>query len=561
MSSINFSQLQAKLKETTVTRDRQPVFNDAQLQQANNLVKNFASNGATLGETVAGFKSLTEEVRPALEERAAELRKLADPVISEMTESVPGVTVTSQPTTKSNVDTLAGKTTASQKKLRKVISSGNPKAINEVLSKELKAAGPAIKQATNQASNAVNDPKVQEQLKSLGMPEDVLSDFNSKLSVGGVNSLMSNIETDKLSAGLAQASTTEMRALKNPFGTDATPLGPKGLDFGNILGSVGGIAANTGVFQGVGNPLDAIQGGIDPISKNAVAPLIDFGGNTNLAKSVDKGNKLSLDGPTTTVFEVTGQVIVPQSLGDFTYEKVNGKKELELELSQTNRILSTMYIGWVGTSGSDDNWTAKEWNEKVVQVNQSASPDTIIPISTASWQANYFIRKDGTVERLMPIEYAPYQNDPDFDLSYKNSFIVSLDAGFTVPRSEASGLSELSADSITAAQWKTIDMFLQVFFRLPTSRSALSLSYNSEDETLGPGFDVEAYSTKFRKPIAVSLAEEGSAAAEKLAELAKDIFGEDDVSFDKDRREYIAKIGETLKPFADKLSAIANTRI
>lgn len=560
MSVIDNTTIQSKLIEATASRNRSPILSEAQVQQANTLVKNFASNGATLGDTVSGFKSLMEQVRPVLEERGEELRKLAEPVISEMTENVPGVTVTSKPTTKSNVDTLAGTSTAAEKKLRKVISSGNPKAINEVLRNELEAAEPAIKQATNEASNAVNDPKVQEQLKGIGFTDDALADFNSLLSSGGVNKLMSNIETEKISAGLARASTLEMRALGNPFGADASTIGPKGVNNGNILGSVGGLAANTGPFKGVGTPLEAIKGSIDPITGLDVKPLIDFGGNTNLATSVGKGERLSLDGPTTTVFEVTSKLNIPQSITDFTYEKVNSSKEFELEIGQVNRDIKIMHIGWLGSAtGSDTNWTAKEWNEKVIQANRAADANT--SISTAAWQCHYFIRKDGVVERVLPIGMRPYQNEDDYDLLWKESIIITLDAGFKTTQAEGT-FADLTSDSITAAQWKSIDMMLKVFLRHPTSLVVRGMQDGTEEDvTLGPGFDVRTYAQKFRKTDKIDITEPGSPAAETISRLKESTKDVDSVTYDEQRREFVANVNDKLKGFASISEAIANTRI
>ena len=70
-----------------------------------------------LGKLNAGFQSITESVKPALEtyaKRAEEVIKTMkkDPAISEMTSSVPNITVDKAPATKSNVDTLVGKSTA-----------------------------------------------------------------------------------------------------------------------------------------------------------------------------------------------------------------------------------------------------------------------------------------------------------------------------------------------------------------------------------------------------------------------------------------------------------------
>lgn len=569
MSVVENQSVQSKLSEANIAASKSPVATEAQIQQANNLAKNFASGGATLGETVAGFKSLSEEVKPALQERDEEFRKRVDPVVSEMQSDVPGVTVNSKPGSKSNVDSLAGKSTASEKKLRKVICGGNPKAINEVLRQEIKASEPAIKQATNKASEALKTPAVQEQFQSIGLSGDTLSNFNNLLDNQGVNSLMQNVETQKIADGLAQASQLQMKALGNPFGFDlgaiaqgvaskagiqvpsldvpSVPVpgfGPKGLDFGNILGSVVGAITNTGPFQGVGQLLDALPGGINPVDNLPIPPVVDFGGNTNLAATVNKGNKLTdVTEPTTPVYDTSNSGgKKPRFVTDLQYEKVNGAKELELEMSSVNqfRQFETLTIGWIAKSGTDDNWTAKEWNNYWIQAKRKKGSVTETQLEfnlvglQHSWQCNYFIRKDGTVERVLPIDIAPYRGRTLGGETFLSKCGIALDAGLTVPRSEAGGqIAFLSADSITAEQWRSLDMIFKVFFRLPRAKRAIGLEELGGDVRYGPGFDVGDYVKKFRRQVP-----HAPTSTDTPAAAAAPTPSDPNINFDQDRRQY-----------------------
>ena len=549
MSVVENQSVQSKLSEANIAASKSPVATEAQLQQANNLAKNFASGGATLGETVAGFKSLSEEVKPALQERAEEFRKRVDPVVSEMQSDVPGVTVNSKPGSKSNVDSLAGKSTASEKKLRKVICGGNPKAINEVLRQEIKASEPAIKQATNKASEALKTPAVQEQFQSIGLSGDTLSNFNNLLDNQGVNSLMQNVETQKIADGLAQASQLQLKTLGNPFGSDLSSFGPKGLDFGNILGSVVGAITNTGPFQGVGQLLDALPGGINPVDNLPIPPVVDFGGNTNLAATVNKGNKLTdVTEPTTPVFDTSNSGgKKPLYVTDLQYEKVNGAKELELEMSSVDqfRQFETLSIGWIAKSGTDDNWTAREWNNYWVQAQRKKGRITEFQLEEnlvglrKGWQCNYFIRKDGTVERVLPIDTIPYNGNTIGGETFLDICAITLDAGLTVPRSEAGGqIAFLSADSITAEQWRSLDMFFKVFFRLPRAKRAIGLEELGGDIRYGPGFDVGDYVKKFRKQVPHQPTSKDVPAA-----TAEPTPSNPNVKWDSDRRKYAVVVG------------------
>jgi len=565
--------VQSKLNESSIARSKSPALTQAQQQQAFNLVKNFASGGATFGQTVAGFKSLSEEVKPPLEERGENVRKRVDPVVSEMQSDVPGVTINSQPGTKSNVDALAGKPTASEKRLRKVISGGNPKAINQVLREELKAAEPAIKQATNEASNAVQDPKVQEQLKSIGIEGESLTEFNNLLDNQGVNSLMQNVETEKVADVLSQSSQLQMKALGNPFGFDlGAGFGPKGLPFGNLLGSVVGAVTNTGSFQGVGIPLDTLPGGINPDDGLPVLPTVDAGGNTNLAKVVNKGNKLTdVTEPSTPVYDTTNSGgRRPTFVSDLRYEKVNGAKELILEMNSVDELRSfdALTIGWIAKSGTDDNWTAREWNNYWLQAQRKKGRITETQLSEGlvglrrSWQCNYFVRKDGTVERVLPIDTIPYNGNTIGGETFLSKCAITLDAGLTVPRSEAGGqLAFLSADSITAEQWRSLDMILKAFFKLPKAQRVIGLQELAGDVKYGPGFDVDDYIKKFRRQVPHQSTVENTPAAEVEAEIVP---SNPRISYDKDKRQYAVVVGGVTEYYdtePEAEAALANEEI
>ena len=552
MSTITNESFKSKAREVTVQRDRGPLITKAHQQQAFKLAKDFASGQATLGQTVAGFKTLTESVKPA--------GVKTDPAISEITDAVPGIDITSSPSTKSNVDTLAGSTTAAKSNLRKILGASNPRAIHAVLKDEIGARSNEIRVATNAASDAVNDPVLQEKFKDLGIQGDELTSINGQLA-SGINNFVPQIESTLIKDEVARQSRKEMFALGNPYNSSATEFGPLGQDFANILGSIAGIAANTGSFNQLGQILESIAGSVDPITGKDVKPLIDVGGNTNLFGSLDKGSKLALDGPTTQVFEV-GVGSEPQNDTEILYEKVNDKKEFELELVKAIRDINRFVINWTA-SGSDENYSAKEWNTHALQAYRAQ--DGNLRTTDASWQAHYYIRKDGVVERILPLETRPEQRSDLFELYYKTSVIVTLDAGHTVPYGEESP-STLSSSSITANQWQTLDMMLQVFLRhCPggqcIGQSTLNeLTSDQSFEFMGPGFDVQTYVQKFRKDDVLNFSEANSAAKEAAERLAALVENEDLVSFDESRREYVATVNGVNKTFPTAAEAIANSR-
>ena len=156
----------------------------------------------------------------------------------------------------------------------------------------------------------------------------------------------------------------------NPI-APGNPFGSLGVEFGNIMASVVGLAQGLGGFSELGKELPSFVGGIDP-SNGAVAPNIaQATGKTQIKQVVDKGNKTAVEEPTTPVKKLgetrtTGidQLGYNQLDNEFWggYEPVNSKKELELEIKNSPRVIKHLLVNW-NLSAENEFYTGRKLNE------------------------------------------------------------------------------------------------------------------------------------------------------------------------------------------------------
>ena len=265
------------------------------------------------------------------------------------------------------------------------------------------------------------------------------------------------------------------------------PFGPLGMDFGNVLATVAGISTGAGPFKELGTALNSLPNGIDPLTKQQVPDLVQPTGVTQLAKTVNKGTRTAVDEPTTPVKEVgktksTG--IDALTYGDLDnefwggYEPVNSKKELELEIKSSPRTIRNLIVSWT-TSAENEVYTARSWNEKkykyYVNKDFNKAPKGS-PIGRDGFQGNnYLIRKDGVLERVVPIGTAPTPQlaiaiedgaKNKYKRVYDQAIWVQFDAGLLGDAPDVkSDFTALSDKSITAEQWKTFDMIADIMYR------------------------------------------------------------------------------------------------
>lgn len=576
--------------------------------KADKIIAETATNSDQLGKETAGFKSLTESTKPKTAIPKPNKVQKPNPSPSEMTANVPGITVTKNPVDKNSVDILGASVTEQRKNLNKLIASGSSKGVkktleNSTIAKEYNIRAPDVNNAVK--SNATlqdlaTDPFIQNGLKGAGLSAEEIEEVNKEIDEAIV---VAASQEQKLLAVKPQKdfSVKQFRALGNPFGSpevslptqvgqsnplsslvapitknplsslgavvggvlgsvigDAintnangannfapgNPFGSLGMDFGNIMATVTGLAQGTGSFKELGQSIPSIPGGVDPLTKAPVPDIVQSTGTTQLAKTVDKGTKTAVDTPTTPVKEVTKTKTTgfealgyDEIDGEFFggYEPVNSKKEFELELKSCPRKIKNAIIAWTATA-ENEFYTARSYNEKRHKKYKQRPEEKRVPAGTpvgriGYQRTNYFIRKDGVVERLVPIGTRPtiyganlleQESSSKYVRIHEEGIMIQFDAGILGDAPE-SGLNHanLSDKSITAEQWKSFDMMMDVMYRhspggvlkgldqiLAESKGIITRDGTEVEQLMrfqdimalvGPGFDVGTYLEKKRE--------------------------------------------------------------
>lgn len=167
-----------------------------------------------------------------------------------------------------------------------------------------------------------------------------------------------------------------------------------------------------------------------------------------------------------------------------SFEYVDSKEELGLEFVQMTRPISEVII-----HATETYTNANIGSEEIHLRHNEAGHDGI--------QYHYVIRRDGRLQRGMPLDQISSASDT---LGHSlNCIDVVLVGGVNVPTEDDNALENLSAQSFTQAQMKTLEALLEVFYRKVPGGQVMghnAIDANTED----PYFDVIAFvENKFGK--------------------------------------------------------------
>jgi N-acetylmuramoyl-L-alanine amidase len=167
---------------------------------------------------------------------------------------------------------------------------------------------------------------------------------------------------------------------------------------------------------------------------------------------------------------------------NFVY--VDSKEELGLEMKKITRVVSEVIV-----HATETYTNANIGSEEIHLRHNDAGHNGI--------QYHYVIRRDGRLQRGMPIDKV--SSASDINGHSLNCIDIALVGGINVPTEDENPLLNLSAQSFTQAQMKTLEAFLEVFYmRNPGGQV---LGHNAiDDNSLDPYFDVISFvENKFGK--------------------------------------------------------------
>jgi hypothetical protein len=517
----------------------------ARQKQAVKLFSDFASGSSSFGTMVAGFQSLSESAK-------AKGKKI-DPTPSRASETVGTTSNTKTASQKSSIDTLVGKTSKSKTVVHPAIAGGNPKAIRAALKEGYDLNRTEIDEGLKEARVAVNDPELQDKFKELGIDGSVFDGLITELQTKPDQLLdPTNDPVEQITNDQKKVAEIQMQQLDNPFGSfkskvdfgnikaglpispeapnikdqisktglntndliERNPFGNIGVDLGNFLGNLGAKSIGQPTVKEIGQVIPEAPGLPGTPSSENITNIIDGKGFTNLFETIETGPLMSVT-PSTIVEEIG---VTSSQPGDFIYTRVNGIQELELELKTIKRKISNVNIGWTGTAIDTKYKDAKTYNDLIIQakellyVGQGLSLSATPQHERCAWM-HYFIRKDGTIERVVTLE--TFGNTKDFgsflslvqdsvksdlgriDNILKEGISIIVDAGHAVGESEITK-NTYSKRSITDEAWISLDKVLSTIVKtFPYVEG-----YSHGDDLLkdiagGVGFSVKDYLKRY----------------------------------------------------------------
>lgn len=432
------------------------------------------SKSTDVGQLIGGFLSLTKNTKQ-------NVAITDEPIVSVVTESVPGVTTTKVSSSKGDIATLTG-TTTEDGQLDTLVVTMNPAGIKAALQDVFTVTDTQIKTALQETSP---------------VPDKVEEASNEDIA-------------QTITADAEKIVKKANRTLGNPLGSNAK-FGSLGNSFGNILGAVLGKIKGSNISDKFGEILPGkplnfqVPEGIDePVD------IINVDGSTNITESTEPPrNTAETVKPTrepyvfaSNVSEWNGAATkLITTGGTYEFSIVHTSEELEAELRNTTREITVGVTHWTRTHSDSplDAYhihrlhQANQW--KTLGGDADALKKLVAGGPKYGIEWHYVIQKDGTIQRGRPIDVETGDGVGFKKNSIHIGFVAGYTAAFGTPNSELT----LGPQSITSEQWKSFDKFLDAFYRSYPGGEVLSHREIDKNSTC-PGFDVTTYvSGKYNK--------------------------------------------------------------
>jgi hypothetical protein len=434
--------------------------------------------GVDVGTSKGGFTSLAASVKESQTETD-------ETVVSIMTEGVPGVTVTKSLSSsdQGDITTLTGRS-ATGGFLNATIVSGNPKGISTALTAVVGASPAQTKTALKSVSPYPDEAET-------AVEEDISTD---------------------VATGAEKIASKTMKSINNPFKsidaiTGQLGFGSLGLDFGNLLAAALGDKLTIPQISQFGQVMPGLPNNF-VLPKGSVAPpnIISSDASTNL-----RGNLREQDPLPPNVQNSEPPLDLSSNASDFTFPlpadyeftEVGGFEELESEIRNCKRPLTTSIVYW-STTYSNRDWDSYQLNEfhTIRQINGLGNKAFARLVANdptfGKIEWHYVIRKDGVIQRGRPISLNGFVPTAA-NIEEENGLKIGFIAGFNGPNDDPA--AKLTSDSITPNQWQAFDAFITAFYNaIPGGSVVGAQSFYNDDLPTGPGFDVETYvSSKYKK--------------------------------------------------------------
>lgn len=473
----NFDQIQSAAKDVT-----------KKLQSATT-----TTLGATAGQSVGGWESLTQEI----DDIEIGVSTVSNRGLALLQSSPPGVNLVNEFSdgAQDALQSITGLTSEIAPGLNSVVHSlPTPEAvgasISDVSAKPLAEVSAAMEELAPAQFKSIAASSSIGQLTD----QSIFKEFTNTVS-----SVNDNIDKF-LNTGFDQILKDVVEATVGPIGTvieqltqDVGKIIPKGvsidvtsfLDKGDFLSAAETLnefsnfdisSLETELSQ-IDTSMSSLIDKTDPafaamgVSTSPVSKIGELDGNWS-------GNDTPVRLPGTASAAPSSSGSSPTTGNAYSFTFISSKEELEAELRSATREITEVVIHWTGNYidqphiGADD---VHQWH---------------LDRGWSGCGYHYIIKRDGTIQRGRPINI---QGAHANNLGHNRYSIgISHVAGYNCASGTSNPNRFISAESISDAQWKAQKDFLEVFYRVFPGGQVLG--HNQTDTIkIDPGFDVDAY--------------------------------------------------------------------
>ncbi len=455
-------------------------FNDqlSEIEKAAETLKAAQSTklGSEINETISGIKALTQP-----DEYPSEI--LSEPPIAQVTEEAePSLKKTSSQV--SNINKMTSSSLSGDGFMNAHIMSGSPQAIKNGI---FNASGiePDIGKLTAVVPSSLQSA-AQTSLPKMTVGADFLSQITTtNTDLSGVTSNIASLVSDLLGGnpniGLTQKTVVKSQNyleefLKsvslNSLTSDEVIKCTDLLLEGNQNEAIK-IVTQATQRENVNVNIPDIESSIVKVTPSA-AEAIDI--KSSSLKSMGNSTRNTRD--LATIGNKWSGSSTNTSSGGYDFEKVSSMEELVADLRNLSRDVTEVIVHWSAHFNDQGHVGAKELH------------DIALKRGFKGCSYHYVIKRNGDLERGRPVglqgAHAKAAGHNKFSIG------IAFVAGYNCPSGTSNPNRYISSESITPAQYKTLDMFLKGFFMIYPGGQVFG-HQDFDNNKVDPGFDVGTY--------------------------------------------------------------------
>lgn len=453
---------------------------DSQFSEIDKVAKEFKASqstilGKSVNEVISGVKALTQP-----DEYPTDI--LSEPPIAQITEEADAV-LKKTSAQKSNIDKMTSSGLSADGFMNAHIMSGTPQAMKNGIFKATDGIEPslgklqAIVPSDLKSFSAVSLPKMEPGGAFLSQITNTNSGLGSAKSA--IAGLVSDLLGGQADIGLSQKSVIKSQNYLEEFlkSVSGSALTAEEMEKCQNLLLTG---KNNEVIEIINNAtareritidqaaMERDVTGITPSAADAVdiksSSLNNMGSSTRKTRDLATVSN-SWDGADT-------------SDDGYGFEKVNSLEELVADLRNLTREITEVIVHWSAHFNNQGHVGAKELHAIAKKRGFKGC------------SYHYVIKRNGDLERGRPVRLQGAHAKAAGHNKY--SIGIAFVAGYNCPSGTANPNRYISSESITPAQYKTLDMFLKGFFMIYPGGQVFG-HQDFDNNKVDPGFDVEAY--------------------------------------------------------------------